>query len=99
MKKITLRKIASYLIFAFWIVFSFTINGYTFGDKALTWLNLQPWSKTISGFHYTAIYSLIMIILAYIIGLKNPIFTLKKLIKNKYIVIITIILVRLVIIN
>lgn len=52
------------MIFGFLFGISFS-NGFNLGDRILTGIGLKTWSNGMSGLHYTAIYSLILIILAW----------------------------------
>lgn len=71
-----LRYILSILIFIFAIFFSFTFNchtpnAYTLGDVILDSLKIPSWSNGNTGTHYTIIYTVIFIIISYIILPKN----------------------------
>jgi len=70
-KKIGYGSLSS-VLFLFAIIFSFTLNSYTLGDSILALLNLKSWSSNTNGFHYTIIYSGILIIISLAIGNKFP---------------------------
>ena len=40
-------------------------SGYTLGDEVLTSIGLKPWSNGLHGTHYTVIYSVVMVLLAF----------------------------------
>jgi len=52
------------MIFGFFFGVSFP-NGFNLGDRILTAMGLKLWSNGITGFHYSGIYSLILIIIAW----------------------------------
>jgi len=62
----------SSILFLFAIIFSFTVNSFTLGDLILNLVNLKSWSSNTNGFHYTIIYSVILIIVSLAIGTKFP---------------------------
>lgn len=66
-KKIILRCLSVIIIF-FSILFSYTWkNGYNLGDRLLTSIGLKPWSNGVHGTHYTVMYSLVMMLVAFFI--------------------------------
>lgn len=66
-KKIVLRVI-SIVLMIFSVIFGVTWgkNGYCLGDVFLTGLGLKPWSNGTQGTHYTALFSLTMLLFAFI---------------------------------
>lgn len=66
-KKVVLRCISIFLII-FSVLLSLTWkDGYCIGDNILTSMGLKAWSNGIQGTHYTALYSLTMLLVAFLI--------------------------------
>lgn len=64
--KIIVRGLAICLIL-FSFFFSYTWpDGYCIGDSFLNVLGLKPWSNGVHGTHYTVVYSLCMLLVAFL---------------------------------
>ncbi|MBO8168181.1 MAG: hypothetical protein H0Z35_03225 [Thermoanaerobacteraceae bacterium] len=63
----------SLLIFILAMVFSFSFGtNFCLGDSILNLLGLKAWSNGDSGFHYTILYSIVFLMLGWLLGIKFP---------------------------
>lgn len=74
-KKVVIRCVSVFLM-VFAVIFSFTFrslglmtweNGFCLGDEILTGLGLKAWSNGVHGTHYTVLYSLGMLLIAFLV--------------------------------
>lgn len=48
------------------------LDGICLGDQALSSFGLSSWSNGTTGIHYTVFYGLLLLIPAFILGIRNP---------------------------
>lgn len=66
--KVVILRCVSILSIIFALLFSYTWkSGYTMGDAVLTNIGLKAWSDGVHGTHYTIIYSLVMMLAAFLV--------------------------------
>lgn len=98
MKKLV-RYYISIVLCLFAVVFASTFKGYSLGDNILNELKLKAWSSSNGGFHYTIIYSFIILVIAFFIGIEKPLLFIKKVVSNKLIMALLILIVGICVIN